>query len=218
MQSHIHEWQAACDDKALFLNCYMLMSSSMLSAIQNGEFNDCPWVDRLLHRFADYYFAALEAYEADPSTAPAVWDRAHRMTSDPSMTAIQKMLMGINAHINYALVFTLVDMLSPEWADLSEAQRRARYADHCHVNDVIGRTIDAVQDEVLEPKMPIMDLFDRLMGPVDEMLISRLITRWRETVWTNATGLLAASDPDERDLLCRKVEADTLRMAEFICF
>ncbi len=34
----------------------------------------------------------------------------------------------------------------------------SHYTDHCHVNDVIGGTIDAVQDQVIEPAMPVMDI------------------------------------------------------------
>lgn len=217
MQSRIREWKATSDDKALFLNCYMMMTSNVLAAIQQQEFDDPVWVNRLLYHFADYYFAALEAYEHDPASAPAVWQRAHDVTRNSETAALQKLLLGVNAHINYDLVFTLVDLLRPEWRNLSEPQRAARYADHCHVNDVIGRTIDAVQDQVLEPAIPVMDYIDKLLGPIDEMLISRLITQWRETVWLNAMSLLSTDDAQEQTQLIRKVEEQALKTAEFIC-
>ena len=35
----------------------------MLVALEQGSFEDVEWVDRLLHRFADYYFDALSCYE-----------------------------------------------------------------------------------------------------------------------------------------------------------
>ena len=217
MQSRIREWEAASDDKALFLNCYMMMTSNVLVAIQQQEFDDSAWVNRLLNHFADYYFAALEAYERDPVSAPAVWQRAHAVTRNSEFAALQKLLLGVNAHINYDLVFTLVDLLRPEWRNLSAPQRAARYADHCHVNDVIGRTIDAVQDQVLEPAMLGMDYIDKLLGPIDEILISRLITQWREAVWLNAMSLLSTDDAQEQARLTRQVEEEALKTAEFIC-
>ncbi len=126
---------------------------------------------------------------------------------------LQKLLLGVNAHINYDLVLTLAEILRPEWAQLSEDQRGQRYADHCHVNDVIARTIDAVQDQVLEPAMPVLDIVDRLLGPMDERMVSRTITHWRDQVWQHATSLVEMGDPDEQSRLIRRVEADALRHA-----
>ena len=124
------------------------------------------------------------------------------------------MLLGVNAHINYDLVFTLVDMLEPEWQGLSPEQRTHRYNDHCRVNNIIGRTIDAVQDQVLEPGMPLMDLVDKLLGPVDEFLISHLISNWREDVWQNAAELLGTGS--ERNKLEGQIEAHALRVGRVI--
>jgi len=217
MQSRIRQWKETADDKALFLSCYMMMTSNMLAASNQQEFSDPGWVSKLLHRFADYYFVALQAYEHSPASAPRVWQLAHNAAADPAMAAIRKLLLGVNAHINYDLVLTLVDLLRPEWATLSASQRADRYADHCRVNDVIGRTIDAVQDQVLEPAMPVMDIIDKLLGPIDELLLSRLIAHWRETVWLNATRLLAVEDAQEQAQLVSKIEQEALRIGDFIC-
>lgn len=217
MQARLQAWETAADDKALFLNCYQLMTSNVLAAVEQHEFNDPVWVSRLLDHFAHYYFVALEAYERDPAVAPAIWQRAFTVTCAPNISALQKLLLGVNAHINYDLVFTLVDLLQPEWPQLSDAQRAARYADHCHVNAVIGRTIDAVQDQVLEPAMPLMDLVDKLLGPMDEALISRLITQWRDQVWLNAVSLLNTGAAPEQAQLHRHIEQSALITAGLIC-
>ena len=212
MQSLIDQWENVADQRAIFLSCYLLMTRNTLSAICAREFQDPPWVDRLLHQFADYYFVALEAYDQNRAEAPAVWQMVHDLTAKPHVLPIQKLLLGVVAHINYDLVLTLVDILDPEWNGLSDRQRAARYADHCHVNDVIGRTIDAVQDKVLERAMPSMDIVDRLMGPVDEFLVSRLIMDWRESVWQHAVHMLAVPAGEERARLSQKVEADALKL------
>ena len=193
-----------------------MMTRNMLSAIGQREFRDALWVDRLLRRFADYYFVALDAYELEPASAPAVWQLAHNTTRNPSAPPLQQLLLGVNAHINYDLVLTLVDLLAPEWEALSDGQRADRYADHCHVNDIIGRTIDAVQAQVLEPATPLLDIVDKIMGPLDEWLISRLIGSWRETVWQNATRLLETQEPSEQARLIHQVEEDTLKIGRII--
>lgn len=217
MQSYITQWEQAADDRALFLRCYMMMTANMLSAVEQQEFNDSAWINTLLHRFADYYYVALNAYERGPDPAPAVWRLAFNAARDPHITAMQKLLLGVNAHINYDLVLTLADLLRPEWGGLSGPQRALRYADHCRVNDIIGQTIDAVQDQVLEPAMPGMDFIDVLLGRVDERLISRLITRWRETVWENTTHLLGMGSAQEQAALIARVESEALRTGRIIC-
>ena len=218
MHTHVDLWRSAADDRALFLDCYRRMSENVLDAISCDEFADCAWVERLLHRFADYYFVALEAFEADPTAAPAVWRHAHLITRAPDVSPVQKLLVGVSAHINYDLVLTLDDLLRPEWTALTEAARRARYDDHCRINAVIGRTIDTVQDEVLGPAMPVMALLDHVLGPVDEMLASLLISRWRESVWANTARLLVVDTPDERAREVRRIEAEALQTARLMCF
>ncbi|MBI1297591.1 hypothetical protein GC175_21850 [bacterium] len=216
MQAYIQTWEACADDKALFLRCYFLMTSNMFSAVETRQFDDPVWVHNLLHHFADYYFDALHLYEQDVSSAPLVWQFAHDAACSPGVSALQKLLLGINAHINYDLVLAVTDMLTAEWHDHTAVQRASRYNDHCHVNQIIGQSIDAVQDQVLGPAMPMMELFDRLLGPVDEILISRLITAWRENVWRNAAGLLDCNDPQARGGLVEQVHADAVKLARFI--
>ena len=71
MQSHIQQWEAAADDRALFLRCYLAMTNNMLAAIEAEEFHDPLWIYELGRHFAGYYFVALEGYERQPAAAPA---------------------------------------------------------------------------------------------------------------------------------------------------
>ena len=145
-----------------------------------------------------------------------MWQLAHNAAGDPQVSALQKLLLGVNAHINYDLVLTLVDLLHSEWRSQSEAHRISRYRDHCHINDIIGLTIDAVQEQILEPAKPIMKIVDNLLGPVDEIMISRLITHWRETVWLNAAGLLELSDKEEKNKRVKQIEEEALEIGKLI--
>lgn len=216
MQRLIIRWEEQSDQRSIFLNCYRMMTQNMLLAIDSGEFEDPTWVERLLQNFSDYYFVALQAYEEDPISAPQVWQVAHNFTRNPDAWALQKLLLGVNAHINYDLVLTLTELLKSEWSGLSEGQRAGRYSDYCYVNDIIGRTIDAVQDQVVEPTMPLMDLLDKMLGREDERLISRLLTEWRNKVWHYAMLLLEAEASREQTRLIQQVEADALKLAKLI--
>lgn len=216
MDSLAQAWEQAADGRCFFLRCYALMTGNMLRAIDQGEFRDPSWVDRLLHLFADYYYLALHAYEHGDAGAPAVWRLAHDAALTRESPVLQDLLLGINAHINYDLVLTLVDMLDPEWAVLSPDQRRQRYEDHSHVNDIIAGTIDSVQEQVVAPEDKLMGAIDRALGPLDERMAAQLISGWREEVWQRALEMLAAADSEERADLRRMLAANALERGEQI--
>jgi len=73
MQGLINRWVRKSDRRAIFLNCYQLMTQNILKELEDGEFKDPRWVEQLLHRFAEYYFDALDAYELNSPNTPAVW-------------------------------------------------------------------------------------------------------------------------------------------------
>lgn len=216
MQAQAQQWEQRSDRRAFFLRCYALMTGNTLAAIEEGQFHDPRWVGQLLHLFADYYFLALDAYECRDPRTPLVWRMAHDAASTQSTQVVQDLLLGINAHINYDLVLTLVDMLEPEWGGLSLDQRRQRYEDHCHVNTIIAATVDSVQDQVITPDSPWLRAMDWALGPLDEHLAARLIRGWREEVWQQAQQMLATSDPDERADLRRLLAERSLDRSEQI--
>jgi len=216
MQQLIDEWQARNDRRAAFLACYHVMTANMLAAIEQGEFNDPEWVSSWLHHFAGYYFNALDEYEQGDPTTPSVWRQTFDAASQPGTLILQNLMLGVNAHINYDLIFALVDMLEPEWYQLSSDQRQERYDDHCQVNAVIQRSIDAVQDTIIEPGDPLMEFADWLLGPTDEWAVSRLISGWRESVWQHAKSLLEAADLEERQRVKSEIEKEALERARLI--
>lgn len=216
MGTLIARWEPSGDRRAIFLGCYRLMTANMLTALQAGEFHDARWVRALLERFADYYFDALAAYEQSHAAAPAIWRLTHDAARDRATLTLQNLMLGVNAHICYDLVLTLVDLLEPEWAGLDRAWRDRRRADHRRVNHVIARTVDAVQDTVVERFSPRLDLLDQALGPVDEWLASQLIRHWREGVWSSAVQMLETPDRAARESLRVDVERIALRRADAI--
>lgn len=215
MGEYVDQWKASNDGRHIFLSCYHLMSTNMMVSLQNKEFNDHIWVDQLLHRFADYYFESLSCYDCGDAT-PEVWNYAHKATSHSHLSEIQLLILGVNAHINYDLVLALYDLLKPEWNSLSEDQKLQRYNDHFHVNKVIANTIDKVQDDVLAPLSPELRWIDRLLGRLDEYLISKLILSWREEVWENTQHLLSLEPLEEQEKFRQELERAVLKKADLI--
>jgi hypothetical protein len=216
MNQHVQQWEAARDRRSIFLGCYAMMTGNMLDAVETGRFADDAWVMRLLQRFAEYYFQALKLYEARQPETPRVWQLAHDTAQREPVMTVQQLLIGVNAHINYDLVFAVAELLSPEWAALTTEQRAQRRADYDLVNAIIGETIDRVQDQILEARSPWLDFIDKLLGPVDEWLISEIITRWRDEVWHNALRYVETLAPDEREALRRDIETEALQLGRAI--
>jgi hypothetical protein len=216
MHGLVRHWEARGDRRCIFLGCYALMTANMLAGIRQSRFHDGPWVDRLLHHFAAYYFDALELYEQNRPETPLVWKQTYDAARDDRIKTLQHLFLGINAHINYDLALTLVDVLAPEWPRLAGDDRRKRYDDHCLVNTIIGETVDTVQDQVIERHAPWLDIVDKGLGRLDEWLVSHLIARWRSDVWTNAMRLLEASQPERRDALRREIEQAALHRGQEI--
>lgn len=206
------------DGRTSFLRCYSLMSQNMLTGVDQGEFHDSQWMRHFVDHFADYYFRSLEEYDAALPTTPKVWSLAHDIARQDDRSILQKLLLGINAHINYDLVLTLVDLLDAEWNAYAEEQRTLRFKDYCHVNEIIGQTVDAVQDLVLEAEEPGLEILDISLGPIDEWLISKLIYGWRDQVWSQAVHFLENPDQTARQELREQLESRTVARGEAILF
>jgi hypothetical protein len=191
-------WEAAGDRRSIFLDCYTRMTSAMCGALTSEHFEDPDWVDALLERFAVYYFDATAAWERGDADTPLPWTLAHRATTSRRATTLQLLFAGVNAHINYDLVLTLVDLLDGEWAGHDERSLGIRRRDYDRVNDVITATVDEVQDEVLERHAPALDVVDRILWRADEWLAVRMLTSWRTSVWRRAVRILEHGDPSAR--------------------
>lgn len=213
MQECLCRWEAAGDARAVFLGCYAQMTANMAAAIAAGEFHDPAWVQRLLVHFAGYYFDALDAYDAGTPVSP-VWVCAHEAADRPGVSVLLQLLLGVNAHINYDLVLATADVLEDEWDYLTVDAQERRQADYNHVNAIISRTIDVVQDEIIERREPALAMLDTVLGPLDEWMVRREIVRWRNNVWDEAIRRLGLTEPEARELHRQTIEAAALAAAQ----
>jgi hypothetical protein len=217
MNELLDAWEAAKDRRLIFLSCYRMMTQNVIAAIEASDFEDPAWVNTLMDNFAGFYFRALETYQGEQKAgSPSVWRIAFQAADNPRIPALQNLVLGVNAHINYDLVFALSDLLATEWHQLTPELRQMRYRDHCHVNDVIYRTIVPVQNQVINRFEPQLKVFEKLLGPVDQWMTELLIDDWREEVWKHATRLIDQEDDDGRHVVVSQVEAIALERARDI--
>ena len=212
----VPQWQQARDRKVIFAHTYYLMTGNMLTALQSGAFHNRKWVTRLLDRFAEYYFDALAKYEKAPYSAPSVWRVAFEVTENPEAFAVQNLLLGVNAHINFDLANTLIDVLKDDWRSLDSEQKRLHYEDHTLVNKTIETTFDEAQQLVIARYSPSLDKLMQMASVFDEVMVSSLIRTWREQAWQFAVEYLDAGSWEKRHAVQQKMEYVALRRADMI--
>ena len=192
------QWGDAGDRRAVFAECYLVMTRRVEEAILAERFHDGVWVGRLLDRFAAYYFDAVDSHGGLQTVrvCPAVWREALDACADPVCHPLQALMLGINAHINHDLALALVDVLD-DWPTLDEEARQRRREDHELVNAVIDDTTDEVQRDVVGKWSPAAVGIDLLLGRLDEWAFGELAESWRSRVWADAMDLVVL-DPTER--------------------
>jgi hypothetical protein len=62
----------------------------------------------------------------------------------------------------------------------------------------------------------MMDILDKLLGPLDEWMAGQVIARWRDQVWEQVVLFIETPEPHEREALRRQLAADALQRANVI--
>jgi hypothetical protein len=170
-----------------FLDTYRRTTLAVRGAIQAGEFEDPGWVERWDVAFAKYYLDALDAELAGSTPVPRPWRLA--FAASPSHQPLRRVLLGINAHVNYDLPQALLAVISDEeFADPRTMDRRHR--DHAKVDSVLSGRI-AAEDAELESASPVSAL-DRALRPVNRLAARRFLQEARVKVWHNTVELQRA--------------------------
>ena len=108
----------SCDHNSAFALAYLRTTQTYLwAAEQPGYFQDTPWVNHEDAVFAKYYFNAYDNWLAgNRSQVPQAWLIAFDSAAARRTTGSGDLLLGMSAHINRDLPFTLaaIGMVTPE--------------------------------------------------------------------------------------------------------
>lgn len=194
-----HRW-------AVFAGMYRRVTVAVKRAIERGEFDDGPRMSRFDAVFALRYLRPLHAHLRD-EPVPRAWSVAFRATQDPELNVMQLLLLGMNAHINLDLGFSVLDAgLEPE----------PFRADFDRINAILAGELDGVQ-QALDTVSPWLSGVDRWMGRVDERLGVFVVVRARDQAWSIATD---ASSRTKEDRVTYEASVDrrTAELAEKIAY
>jgi hypothetical protein len=239
MKKELEQLYAHNDGRAIFLRAYYVMTTQVNAAVHGtGDFErtgpiffDPAWVDRLAGRFSTLYFESLTRSRAShPDDTPicAAWRMAMEEAARPRPSILLCMLLGINAHINFDLAQGIHDVvredlrrLRYEVKDPGEGDRRATELlarwkfDHDQMNNVLVRSNPKIQEILGREFRGAMGLLSRMGGLFDELLTSTGLRYYRDRVWNNVLGLLAAG-PEELEKVKLRLGWESQQMAEFL--
>ncbi len=165
---------------AYFATMYRAVTLRVREGIRSGRFEDGSRMNRFDTAFANRYFGAVETARQGRPPARS-WRVAFQAESRPGVMILQHLLLGMNAHINFDLPITTVELA--EGDEFSSLQ-----ADFLTINAIVAELLDPVQDVVSEFS-PLLDILDRVGGRTDESVATFSVVHARDEAWHEATRL-----------------------------
>jgi hypothetical protein len=208
----IDRWQpldASCDHRAVFALTYLRTTQEFARTITDepGTFSDIPWITHEDAVFAQLYFNAYDDYVAGRSV-PEAWRIAFDNAGNPNIEGMGDLLLGMNAHINRDLPYTLAHV------GLVKADGSTRKLDHDKVNEFLDRVIDPLQIELGHLYDPIFTWDDAEPSPADEVGALQGIRGLRENAWRNAEDLVSTrNNPIQHALVKQNIESGAAAFA-----
>jgi hypothetical protein len=184
MQDRLDRLPADRQHLAAFLGTYLRTTVAVGKAVDDGGFEDPAWVERWDVAFAELYITALDA-ELAGAPVPRPWRLAFQAPAE--LPALRRVLLGINAHVNYDLPQAMLAVISPDdFTDPVLIGRRQR--DHERIDAVLAGRVAAEDDQLSAEQTTL----DRLLRPLNRLSSKRFLREARQKVWHNVGELHAA--------------------------
>ena len=185
-----------------FNRLYLRVTLAVRSAVTTATFRDPAFLERLDVVFANLYFDAVAAGDADPQAAPSAWRPLFESRHKGGILSIQFAMAGMNAHINRDLPAGIVATYLA--TDGTPGHTGARYADFDKVNDLLEKVEAQIKNEF---STGIVGLVDSASGEVDDAVAMWKVRAARDTAWTNAEVLWALqTSPALRDTFFARLD------------
>jgi hypothetical protein len=201
MQRRFDRLAATCDHDTIFALAYLRTTEEYRRTLDDPAFFEDPrFITHEDAVFARYYFDAFDAFHSgDTAATPPAWRIAFEAARDRAVPALGNLVLGINAHIQRDLPFTLagIGLVKPDGS--------SRKTDHDRVNRFLNKVMDDLIPELAARFDPTASATS-LPGPVDEVVTFQAIPLWRETAWRHAELLAQAETPQARALVAAQIE------------
>lgn len=167
-----------------FNRLYLRVTIGIAEAVRGGVFRDPGFLATLDVVFANQYFSTLTTALSNVEAAPAAWRPLLRARHSRGIARIQFALAGMNAHINRDLPDGIVQSFLALGGD--PMSDRVRELDFDRVNDLLEQVEEDVKREL---SVGVIQVIDRLGGPVDDAIAIWNVRAARSAAWTHAQVL-----------------------------
>jgi hypothetical protein len=185
-----------------FAALYRDVTARVKAAIEAGEFENGPRMERLDVQFARRYLDALDARDADEDP-PRAWARTFAAAQRWRPLILQHLLLGMNAHINLDLGIAAVEVAT-------EASLADLKPDFDHINQILASMIESVQDRVATVS-PWIGVLDRIGGHADEAISNFRLIHARRDAWSFAQTLAPFSSAERATAIAAKDQETAAR-------
>ena len=189
----------ACDHDAIFSLVYLRTTEMYEETAEDLGYADVSSVTREDALFADYYFRAYDTYQSGEGDVPPAWRIAFDAAQAHELTASGNALLGISAHIQRDLPFTLYDLYLQG--------HPVSYADHTLVNVFLAQV--EYEDEIIAR-------FDPTYPPGDGDISG--IVYWREIAWQDFEALRDAANETDRAAVAASIEDKAAQAAAYFAY
>jgi hypothetical protein len=177
----------ASDGVACFAQLYLDVTEGVRGRLADTTFAAPRFVDALDARFADLFFAAVDAFAHDPSSTPRAWAPLFEARTRRGIAPLQFALAGMNAHINRDLPVALDATCAQLGVDLAEGS--PEHADYRRVNAVLAEVEHAVKQRYLTGCLRALDRILHRVDRLDDVVAMWDVARARDAAWTNGAAL-----------------------------
>lgn len=172
----------------VFAYVYRRTTAQIKVAIDNKRFEDNVRMEKMDVIFANFYIAAYNGFKEEMPISKS-W-KASFDVQMKSLTSIQHLLLGMNAHINL---------------DLGQAAARVAKGnkindlehDFMEVNKLLAELVDEMQRK-LGKVSPLMLLLDWVGKRSDELMVNFSMVKARAQAWNLAKELSALQNDQDR--------------------
>ncbi len=189
----------------LFAYIYRRTTAEVALEIALGNFEDNQRMEILDVAFANLYLDAYKDYQEKQSVS-AAWAYAFDHAGE-SLTILQHIMLGMNAHINLDLAIATATSMSGQEISVVEN-------DFVKINDILFQITNELQDR-LSRVSPLVFILDWLGKNKDEQVIDFSMRKAREQSW-NSANLLWSLGEDHSAEAINKIDQFVLKISERI--
>lgn len=202
----IIEQSIANNDRiGLFAYIYRRTTAEILKEIQRNNFEDNARLEKLDVAFANLYLDAYHNYIHN-KPIPKCWEFAFH-TKNESLTILQHILLGMNAHIN-------LDLSVSTSATMHGENLIAIENDFNKVNDILYHIVNEMQDR-LSKVSSLMFLLDFIGKNTDEKMIDFSMRKARQQAWNSANLLWSLGNNANTEAI-DKIDVLVLKLSQMI--